>query len=541
MSTSPPSSPYRSSLVVALAILMLGVAAELSMTLWLNHGHFMFSMDDPYIHLALAENIARGHYGVNLHEFSSPSSSIIWPFLLAPFALLDTAPLIILLINVLCGATAIYVAWRALADTPQAGGNQPPAQAATVLAIVLVGLLIAANFLGLIFTGLEHTLQLLCSLSIVAGLIHESEHNKAPWWLWLALLIAPTVRYECLGLVGPALAYLFWRGYYRHTVLLGLATAAMLAGFSQYLVSLNLPWLPNSVMAKLQVTPKTGGAAHFLAAINANVNSDRGQLLAVGILLLLYQSIKAHQPAPRRGLAMAIATSACLHLLVGRNGWYGRYENYIYGAVLLALAHLYKDAAIAAIQSKRLNSIMAGALVLAASLLLAQPYFHTLYTTPWAARNVYLQQHQLHRFVVDYYQKPVALNDLGWVAYRNDREVLDLYGLASTEALQARYQGQDKLWMSRLAQRKGVKLAMLYEAWFPDTPASWIRMGQLDFKGKVVTSAFNSVAFYATDCAEFLGTQAALDAFAQSLPVGASFTKDARAALRCTPPAQAAM
>mgnify|MGYP001017862235 CR=1 FL=1 len=46
-------------------------------------GFFFYTLDDPYIHLALAENILRGHYGINLDEPSSPSSSIVYPFLVA--------------------------------------------------------------------------------------------------------------------------------------------------------------------------------------------------------------------------------------------------------------------------------------------------------------------------------------------------------------------------------------------------------------------------------------------------------------------------
>ena len=35
-------------------------------------GHFVYAIDDPYIHLALAQNLAHGHYGINPGEASSP-------------------------------------------------------------------------------------------------------------------------------------------------------------------------------------------------------------------------------------------------------------------------------------------------------------------------------------------------------------------------------------------------------------------------------------------------------------------------------------
>ena len=46
-----------------------------------------YTLDDPYIHLTVGKNILFGNYGINLKEFSSPSSSILFPFLLAPFSI----------------------------------------------------------------------------------------------------------------------------------------------------------------------------------------------------------------------------------------------------------------------------------------------------------------------------------------------------------------------------------------------------------------------------------------------------------------------
>src|SRR5258707_13207313 len=67
----------------ALALIIGTIAAAI---LVLCHGHLIYSLDDPYISLALGEQIARGHYGINAAEASSPSSSILYPFLLAGFA-----------------------------------------------------------------------------------------------------------------------------------------------------------------------------------------------------------------------------------------------------------------------------------------------------------------------------------------------------------------------------------------------------------------------------------------------------------------------
>ncbi|MFL5332707.1 MAG: hypothetical protein ACJ8H8_05915, partial [Geminicoccaceae bacterium] len=48
-----------------------------------NGGVFAYPLSGPYIHLALAEQILHGHYGLNPGEPASPSSTILYPLLLA--------------------------------------------------------------------------------------------------------------------------------------------------------------------------------------------------------------------------------------------------------------------------------------------------------------------------------------------------------------------------------------------------------------------------------------------------------------------------
>ena len=97
------------ALRIALLLAFLLIGLELSGILWLNQGHLVYALDDPYIHLALAENIWRGHYGVNLHEFSSASSSIIWPFLIAPLSIFESSAYAVLALNSALMLLSIYV------------------------------------------------------------------------------------------------------------------------------------------------------------------------------------------------------------------------------------------------------------------------------------------------------------------------------------------------------------------------------------------------------------------------------------------------
>lgn len=79
---------------------------EIWAIVWLNEGLFIYALDDTYIHLAMAENIARWHYGINLETYVAASSSILWPFLLALFQGWEYAPL---LINILSGGAIVWL------------------------------------------------------------------------------------------------------------------------------------------------------------------------------------------------------------------------------------------------------------------------------------------------------------------------------------------------------------------------------------------------------------------------------------------------
>ena len=81
----------------------------------------------------------------------------------------------------------------------------------------------------------------------------------------------------------------------------------------------------------------------------------------------------------------------------------------------------------------------------------------------------------------------VAVNDLGWVSFRNDAYVLALWGLGSEEARKAR--SADKPgWMAKLATDKNVGLAMVYPGWFEgDLPPEWTAMGEIGFTERGIT------------------------------------------------------
>lgn len=135
----------------------------------LNEGHLVYALDDPYIHLSLSEQIAHGHYGLNPTEFSAPASSILWPFLLAPFAYFAIHSYMPLVLNVVFGLFAVYLLAKFVARwLPRPEGNAVASWTVQLLTVLL--LIFAANLVSLPFVGMEHVLQVLLAIACAYGM-----------------------------------------------------------------------------------------------------------------------------------------------------------------------------------------------------------------------------------------------------------------------------------------------------------------------------------------------------------------------------------
>lgn len=159
------------------------------------------------------------------------------------------------------------------------------------------------------------------------------------------------------------------------------------------------------------------------------------------------------------------------------------------------------------------------------AILVCAPYIVGLGTLPLASNNIYEQQYQMHRFAAEFYAKPVAVNDVGYVSYRNDNNVLDLWGVASLDALTHRRDSRSSEWMKELAESKGVGVAMIYDEWFASRiPSAWIKIGRLHLGRRKITPDMSAVTFYATSNDSYHEALRAVRTFQKTLPAGVEFT-----------------
>lgn len=490
--------------------------------MWLNDGHFTFTIDDPYIHLALAENIAQGHYGLEPGEPAAPSSGVLWPFLLVPFAKFPWAPWAVLAINILCSLGTIRCADRVFAGLlPQVGGA-----ARLVHSVLLVCFVLATNLVGIALTGMEHSLQVLLACAVGMGLCELARGKGLPRGFLLCLLLSPLVRYENLSLTVAACCMLWCNGMRALAARTVAATAALLGAFSCFLVWIGLHALPTSVRAKMYGFRATDQQWQLFKNLNVSLESDRGVLAAATMVVLA--CIALFGTRPRMGhLAASMAVAIGLHLFFGQFGWAHRYEIYLWACSLLVMATVVMP------EPKLLLERQGWApRVLSVAVLLlvtcCHPYLYGLRRVPRAGNNIHQQQYQLRRFATEFLDGKVAVNDIGLVAWRNEVPVLDLYGLGSERILTLRrHAAEQPGWMGPVVAAHGARAAMVYEQWFENQiPAHWIRIGKLHLGSYKVYVAESEVSFFATSPDWLEEVRSAARAFAADLPGGVRFEFD---------------
>jgi len=509
----------RGGLLLVLAALASGLFLELASILRLNAGHFTYTLDDPYIHLALAERIRTGHYGINPGESSAPSSSIVWPFLLAPFAGASWGEFVPLVLGVLAaiGTAAIYVqflqrTYSGIAERSRTG----------VIALLSCLLLLVTNVIGLPFTGMVHSLQILLTALLVLGLVREAETGRVAKWLIPVIVIGPLVRYENLALSLAAAGYFAARRRFRAALVTVAAALVPLVLFSAFLLSRGLGPFPSSVMHKAPALSSGSLVSGVFSALRTSLRDPTGVLLGVAGLWMLGVMLFTSRPRSEKALAGAIAFAIAAHMIGGRYGAYHRWEIYIVVATLLSVLHLEWRSISKALSNAPAFAVSAVAVI--GAFVIGGRYIFGLTSVPVAANNIHEQQYQMHRFVTEYERRPVAVNDIGFVSYRNPSYVLDLLGQGSPGIVDERSGGLQTDSLQGAVLRRGIEIAMIYDEWFPVVPPGWRKIGELRLSRARITPAWEAVAFYATSQEAYPAALRRTQAFRDALPPRVSFT-----------------
>lgn len=495
----------------AVPLLFFAILAAASIGLLLHtNGALFYTFDDPYIHLALSERIERLHYGLNAGEFAAPSSSVLWPFLLAPFAPYPWHHLVPLGLGLSAEAGTLALLYRLMHRGTQ--GRAPALAGFLCILIAWCG-----GTFALIFTGMEHSLHLMLAVATAFGLIVLIEERRLAGWLPALLVLAPLIRYEAGALTAIGLVFMWRMGHRRSALVTAVACALPLAAFSAFLVANGAPPLPGSVLAKLGEGMDSGStfAASLVKTANFKLAQAEDRRLIVALCAAMLAG--ALLPSGRRLVAL-LALAFLLHFMFGLLT--ERYIVYLRTLLLIGAAYVLAPHLRAVAEWK--GSAAAAALLLLASMPLLFEPGRALIRLPGAAQDIRLLQGQAHRFIVEEWKRPVAVNDLGQAAYRNPNYVLDLWGLGSQEARLARRAGGAG-WAAPLLAKRHIELALVFDSWLKGSiPRDWVRLGALKIDEAVVTHMKEELAFYADPHAA-RELACLLARFADTLPQGVRF------------------
>jgi hypothetical protein len=541
LAAAAPVGRRRPSHAPALATIAGAVLLpSLVMLAWIlvrNGGHLTYPLDAPYTQLALAEQIARGHYGLNPGEPSSPSSSIAWPFLLAALSFLplgDAAPLLLCLASNLATGGLLYA--LALECGVRVDRLRPPTLAAIALSLTL-----ALNLAGLAAAGLEHSLHVALTLASLLGLVRFVRRDRVDGW-WLAAIVAlPLVRFEAAAALAADILVLLAFRKYAHALGVALAGAAVIGGFALYLHSMGLPPLPSSVLARSAVASAglelaEGGPVALLRAVWSGF---RANLLAYGATHILAMLVAVGWGVARAGIgggggrpspartrpdwagAVAFgffAVVALAQVTGGSLSSFSRYEIYVLalgvGALLVVFAP-EADAFLARIRPARCAAFCLSVLVLFAG------YALRTVDTLSAAGNSHDLQYQLFRYATEFYRAPVAIDHPGRINLRNPHTVLDLSHLGTEAGRRAAAAGNAAAWMDEEVRRRGIGLALTGDGAAEARPAAWRPVARLEVRRPVEGTGSGTVTFHAVRPADAPPILEALHRLRPTLPPGA--------------------
>ncbi|HUT09018.1 MAG TPA: hypothetical protein VMY42_00845, partial [Thermoguttaceae bacterium] len=521
--------PLPAALAVLYAVLGVSLAASLAQ----NDGHFVYALDDPYIHMAVAKNLAEhGVYGVTPHGFSYSTSSIVWPWLLW-------------LTHLICGPNTIGpLAWNVGFATAAVSliyallkkQGVPPRLNFAFLLIISFGTPLPA----IIFTGLEHTLHVLLAVAflfvaakfLAQGSVASETSPRGLRALYFALPVLLTMtRYESALMI--AVVCLLWviRGRIRHAVVLGALAALpiILSG----LISLAHGWhfLPNSVLLKGRMPPGSSleqvyRSLHATAATLYRQPHLPAMLAAAILLLVVLHRTDRRRWTVDKNMLWILLLIAALHVQFAKTGWFFRYEAYLMACGLFAvLTVAYEQLARAGrpVFSWRPHVLrVAMLLVVVASAIRG---VQSTASIPLASSNIYQQHFQMARFVARYYAgRGVAANDVGAINYYVDIHNLDLWGLCSLEVADARLAQQyGPEIIDRLAEANRIDVAMVYDHWFEryygGLPPTWQKVAEWEIADNLVCGG-RCVSFYAVKADQRRRLAENLAEFSADLPGG---------------------
>jgi hypothetical protein len=495
-----------------------------------NQGDFTYALDDTYIHLAVAKNIAtEGTWGINPDTFSPCTSSIAWPLLLSLFGAATAwgiwIPLVLNLI------LAMFVIW--VADT----WMQELGVGWMIRAGVLLGIVLVVPLAVLTILGLEHVAQVLLALLLMRWGVRRADGlARTSIGLILAALLV-SVRFEGIFLV-TGVAGMLWAEGRRddagRLLLAGLVPFVIFGTVSLWLGARFFPtpiWMKGKLASELLPAFREGGGdptlwIQFLLDflfIGPIRNLAEVGVLAWLVLLGLARLVWSQVRGLRLTALGAALAATWMHLVFARTGWLGRYEAWLIALLAVMLAPTAQRFFVRAREGRwNLRLILPVLLIVFGLFPVRARVASTMFQANRGSTNIHEQQVQMARFFGEYYVgEAVGLNDIGAVAYYSGVEIVDLWGLSDLDIAERRLAGTlNPIEIEWAAQTSGVQVVAMYEDVLDETggaPASWVPVADWRIHRNAVCGS-SRLTWYATSAEAAPTLRAQLEQWSPTLP-----------------------
>lgn len=497
-----------------------------------NEEHMVYSLDDAYIHMAMAKNFAiDGVWGVSKYEFSSSSSSILWTSLLALFYYLfgvnEITPLIL---NLIYASLVIISSYFILIKH---------SIKKSFIFLILLSLVVVTPLPPLMFTGLEHVFHIWISLLFIY-LVSEQLVERKPdkkILLWIAILAAmlPSIRYEGIFLVMVASVLFFLKKKFTEGIVTYISSVIPVIIFGLISVRNGWSFFPNSLLLKAGFPDITSfnDLVSFTGALMEIFVP--GWYIVPAILCFVIFAISFYFFSKSRYkyifnlkityMVLLFIANLILYAAYSKSGWSYRYQSFLVALGIIVFSVLFFEYLL---KGFRKNYVFRTGFVILA---MAAPFLYFLVSgialniqTPIASKNIYEQQYQMGQFLNKYYQgEGVALNDIGTSNYFADIKCLDLWGLANLEVSQKRRSGKfDSNDIRSICEKYNIKIAIVYDSWFSEgdstiLPKEWVKAKEWNISNNIIAGD-SIVSFYSVNKIEGLKLTHNLEIFEKHLP-----------------------
>lgn len=492
------SRSFLTSLIVFSVVCLVYFFTSISKT----DGHYVYLIDDAYIHLAMAKNFAlHDVWGITKYEFSSTSSSPLFTYFLSVlikiFGNNDQIPLYF---NVAFGVGTVFILNQYFSEVFNSIKN--------IVLSVLFTLFFSVLHLQVLM-GMEHVFHVfLFVLNIFC--LSNFRNKYSVFGFYLSLLLMGLVRFESMFYFA-ILAFVFvlikkWKEAFL-TLLVGFIPIAIFCYFNYqhdgYL-------FPNSVVVKGTKFTFDSNFPHQLKSILLdnflfNISFYKiGFFPIVMSLVFILRDVKKksfQEVIKDNFLLIVISLLMICHSMFADLKGNFRYEAYIlagFSMVLIPRLKGFFEEFKISIKKEMLVSVL---ILMNVFLLIYKDAFaHKLLVN--GGKNIYEQQIQSAKFLHSYYnESKVVANDIGAISYFTDIHLLDIVGLGSKEMIpfSENKKPLDRNFENFLTQHtinNKYDVAVIYDEWFHGyVPKPWKKAAVLKIKN-VVSVSKDEVSIY---------------------------------------------